>query len=302
MGHYCSNALPNGTTAAGVAAGVAGDVPVADAPLVDAPLVDAGGTCHRPAAGTVRIVSLVPSLTELLFALDLGDRLVGRTAYCVHPRPEVRAVASVGGTKSVHLDRLQRLAPTHAIVNVDETPRALAEALAALGVSVVVTHPITVDDNLALFRLLGGIFGRRAAAERLCGELAAARAALRAGLGDCPPRPVLYLIWNNPWMTVSRATYIAHVLAEARLVTVPAAAAVRYPVVTLDDDSLAAAERVLFASEPFPFRERHLAAFRRAFPAHGHKARLIDGQMISWYGSRAIAAMDYLRRFVTAEA
>lgn len=264
--------------------------------------IDAAGVHHPPAAGPARIVSLVPSLTELLFALDLGDHVVGRTAYCVRPEGRVRRVTSVGGTKTVHLDRIQRLEPTHVIVNVDETPRALAETLAEQGCRVIVTHPITVDDNLALYRLLGGIFGRAARAERLCEAFAAARARLRARVAGRPPLPVLYLIWNKPWMTVSRQTYIAHCLAEAGLETVPAKAAARYPALTLDEAILADVARVLFASEPFPFREGHLAAFARTFPAHRDKARLIDGQMVSWYGARAIEAFDYLERFVSAEA
>ncbi len=267
----------------------------------DASLTDAAGIAHRRAEGPARIVSLVPSLTELLFALDLGDRMVGRTAYCVQPKGRVRAVPSIGGTKTVHLDRLRRLEPTHIIVNIDETPQALAETLADLGYVVIVTHPVTVDDNLALYRLCGGIFRREAAAERLCGEFEAARAVLRARAGGMPPRTALYLIWKNPWMTVSRATYIAHMLGEAGFVTWPAEAETRYPAITLNEDTLCEISTVLFATEPFPFQHRHLAAFGQAFPQHRDKARLIDGQMVSWYGSRAIQAFAYLDGFVAGE-
>lgn len=96
-------------------------------------------------------------------------------------------------------------------------------------------------------------------------------------------------------MTVSRDTYIARMLAEVRWETVPAAASVRYPEVALDEETLAGCDLVLFASEPFPFKERHIDAFRAAWPAHAAKAHAIDGQMVSWYGSRAIAGLDYLR-------
>lgn len=260
--------------------------------------LDAAGICHPAAAAPARIVSLVPSLTELLFDLDLGDQVVGRTAYCVRPEGRVRRVRSVGGTKTVHLERIAGLAPTHVIVNVDETPRAVAEALADRGIRVIVTHPVTVDDNLALYRLLGGIFGRTGRAEALGRAFTAARARLRARVGERPPRPVLYLIWNTPAMTVSRETYISSCLAEAGLATEPAVADARYPEVVLDDALLDRLGLVLFASEPFPFRDRHLAAFASAFPAHRDKARLIDGQMVSWYGSRAIAAFGYLERLV----
>ena len=135
------------------------------------PLVDAAGVVHAPAESRPRIVSLVPSLTELLFDLDLADCLVGRTHFCVHPKGRVEAIPSVGGTKKIRRDRLRTLAPTHVLVNVDETPRALATSIAAEGIRVVVTHPNRPEDNPPLYRLIGGIFRRIEAAESLCERL-----------------------------------------------------------------------------------------------------------------------------------
>ena len=88
-------------------------------------LTDAVGTCHTPASGDARIVSLVPSLTELLFDMDLGAQLVGRTHYCVHPKKELERVPSVGGTKKINMTRLSDLAPTHVIVNIDENTKEM---------------------------------------------------------------------------------------------------------------------------------------------------------------------------------
>ena len=106
-----------------------------------APLIDAAGVRHRPAAtGAARIVSLVPSLTELLFDLGLGDQVVGRTVFCVHPQGRVKAARSVGGTKTANSRKLHELKPTHVLVNIDETPRALAQELAAAGYTIIVTH------------------------------------------------------------------------------------------------------------------------------------------------------------------
>jgi len=258
-------------------------------------LRDAAGCCHAPARGPVRIVSLVPSLTELLFDLDLGDAVVGRTAYCVHPRGPLKAVRSVGGTKTIDIARLDALGPTHVVVNIDETPRDLASALAARGYSLIVTHPTQLDDNLALFRLFGGIFGREAAAERLAARFTAARDTLAAAAALFPPRRVLYLIWKGPWMTAGRDTYISRVLAAIRWHTHPGVAEPRYPVIDLTPELLGDVDLVLFASEPFPFKARHIEAFATAFPEHAAKALAVDGQMISWYGSRAISALDYLK-------
>jgi ABC-type Fe3+-hydroxamate transport system substrate-binding protein len=242
-------------------------------------------------------VSLVPSITELLFDLGLGDSVVGRTAFCVHPEGQVRRARSVGGTKEVNFDKLRRLDPTHVIVNIDETPRSLAEDLAGLGCDVVVTHPIEVLDNVALFRLMGGLFGRWDEAEGLCSRFLSTYETLEEEARILPEQAVLYLIWKDPWMTVSPETYISRMLALVHWRTVPpVGASVRYPTVDLEEELLAGCDRVLFGSEPFPFQERHLADFRRAFPAHACKAAMIDAQMVSWYGSRAIAGLHYLRR------
>jgi ABC-type Fe3+-hydroxamate transport system substrate-binding protein len=259
---------------------------------------DAAGVRHPPAGADARIVSLVPSLTELLFDLGLAAQVVGRTAFCVHPRELVRGVRSVGGTKTINFDKLRRLEPTHVLVNVDETPRALADQLRTLGCTVVVTHPIKVRDNLALYRLIGGLFGRSERAEELCRDFETAFARLREAASGAPRQRVLYLIWKSPWMTVGRETYISRMLALIRWHTWPQAAADRYPQVTLDPTTLAEVDRVLFASEPFPFTESHLQEFRDAFPEHRAKARTIDGEMVSWYGSRAVAGLAYLASLI----
>jgi ABC-type Fe3+-hydroxamate transport system substrate-binding protein len=262
------------------------------------PLIDAMGNEHRPtSAEAARIVSLVPSLTELLFDLGLGDKVVGRTAFCVHPADRVKSVRSVGGTKSIHMDRLLGLRPTHVLVNVDETPRAMAEELAATGCTVVVTHPIKVRDNLALYSLVGGLFGKREEAESLCRRFEGAYDAALSVAERLPERRVLYLIWRDPWMTVARDTYIARMLALVGLHTLPATSDRRYPSVELTQDLLEQLDLVLFSTEPFPFKDRHLAGFRASHPAHAGKAAIIDGQMVSWYGSRAVQGLGYLAAF-----
>ena len=186
-------------------------------------------------------------------------------------------------------------------MNVDETPRALAQELTAEGYTVVVTHPIDVADNLPLYRLIGGLFGRARAAEELCRRFEDAQAALQQARATRPAQRVLYLIWKDPWMTVARDTYVSRMLAQAGMLTLPDVAEARYPVVALGETLLAACDRVLFATEPFPFQERHLDQFRARRPAHADKARLIDGEMVSWYGSRAIAGLAYLAEFIAAD-
>jgi ABC-type Fe3+-hydroxamate transport system substrate-binding protein len=252
-------------------------------------LVDAVGTEHAVAGSDARIVSLVPSVTELLCDLGLASQLVGRTGFCIHPRDVVRSIPKVGGTKDVKIDRIRELAPTHVVVNIDENTKETVEELAPFVPSVVVTHPLAPEDNVDLYRLLGGIFDRPTETKRLCDEFAAAYDALTSGA--YPSTSVLYLIWRDPWMTVSRDTYISRTLALVGWETFPADTDERYPAVDLS--ALPSdVERVLLSSEPFRFREKHLAEVEELVP--GARVTLIDGEMTSWYGSRAIEGLRYL--------
>lgn len=266
----------------------------------DADLIDAAGTRHAPAGDEARIVSLVPSITELLFDLGLGANLVGRTAFCVHPADQIEAVTSVGGTKKIDRERLRALRPSHVVVNVDETPRRLALDIAASGCALVVTHPIEVRDNLALYRLMGGLFGRREAAAELCARFDAAYAETAAAATGWRRRQVLYLIWKEPWMTVSRDTYVSRLLELVNWRTVADDPETRYPTLVEAAGLPAGTDLVLFASEPFPFQETDFDAFATAFPGTAPYLA-VDGQMLSWYGSRAIAALAYLRRLAARQ-
>ncbi len=276
-------------------------------------LRDALGILHAPAQGAPRIVSLVPSLTELLCDLGLSENIVGRSGFCIHPRATVKRIPKMGGTKDADIEKIRAAAPTHLVVNVDENRREQVEALARFVPHVVVTHPLAPDDNLALFSLFGGIFRREAEAERLASDFHAARAELRRAAEHLPRQRVLYLIWKDPWMTVSRDTYISAMLAMAGWDTLPEACAARYPEVdavsrgltfssgiTPASRALASSEtpgrfpdRVLLSTEPYRFSEKHLAAAAARF---GAPAQLIDGEMVSWYGSRAAAGLRYLAR------
>lgn len=262
-------------------------------------LTDALGVHHAPAETPVRIVSLVPSITELLFALGLEEQIVGRTHYCIHPAPAVAALPSVGGTKKIKYSRLRALQPTHVIVNIDENPRELAERLNADGLQVIVTHPQAPEDNVPLYRLLGGIFSRAAEAETLVAEFEQALAELRRF--DWPRRRVLYLIWRKPWMGVSRDTYIARTLALVGWDTLPVESELRYPVLEMNRTLLDAADLILFSSEPYRFLPEDLETFARACDCPLDKLRLIDGEMTSWYGSRAIQGLRYLAHFARAK-
>lgn len=262
---------------------------------------DAIGQVHARAGDDARIVSLVPSITELLFALGLGERVVGRTGFCVHPREAVRAVPKLGGTKDVDLDGLRALAPSHVVVNIDENERATFEALREFVPHVVVTHPNAPEDNLALYRLVGWIFDREREAAQLGERFHAAAERLAAVADELPSRRVLYLIWRQPWMTISDDTYIARMLELVRWQVVRPGDDARYPEVTAAELTSLEPDLVLLSSEPYPFRDKHVAELEAACAAPG-RVHLVDGEMLSWYGSRAVAGLDYLAHTAPALA
>ena len=251
-----------------------------------------------------RIASLVPSVTELLVALGLAPWLVARTGFCIHPREVLDAVPKVGGTKDVHLDKLERLAPTHVVVNVDENERDTVEALRRFVPQVIVTHPCAPQDNFALYVQMADVFGElpgvreRAAAlaQRLQEQLALTAAQA------WPRRHVLYCIWREPWMTVARDTYISRMLALVNWQTLPAVAggphgAARYPAFDADAPWLREVDEVLLSSEPYRFGEAHVDEVRRWLGAAGWRGgvRLVDGELLSWYGPRAADGIAYLQ-------
>lgn len=255
-------------------------------------LVDAAGQRHGPWAGPARIVSLVPSLTELVCELGLADQLVGRTGFCIHPRTTLKSIPKVGGTKDVNLARLRELAPTHVIVNIDENRKDCVEEIARFVPNVIVTHPCRPEDNLPLYRLFGAVFGCEDQAAMLAAELTEAIALAQAAGRDLPREKVLYLIWREPWMTVAPDTYISASLGLVGWDSWPALGdGVRYPAFEWNAPWLAEVDRVLLSSEPYRFLERHVA---EVAALSGRPARLIDGEMTSWYGSRAAAGLRYL--------
>lgn len=253
----------------------------------------------------IRIASLVPSLTELVVELGLQSHLVARTGFCIHPAPLLREVPKVGGTKDVNLAKLRQLAPTHVLLNVDENRGDLVPALQAMGAEVVVTHPNGPEDNHALIDQLVQAFGHLpGVAERavrlqqaLGDELVHSRAFVSS------PQCVLYLIWHGPWMTVARDTYISRMLATVGWRTCPALeggahGAARYPVVRGDEPWLASVQRVLLSSEPFRFDDAHLREAQALCPQA--IVQRVDGELVSWYGPRAVPGLRYLRELAAA--
>ena len=232
--------------------------------------------------------------------------LVGRTGFCIHPAMLVGHVPKVGGTKDVNLARIQALAPTHVIVNVDENELPTVNALRAFVPHVIVTHPTTPQDNLALIDQLLQLVSSFAINSEAINAIFIRANALKEQINldllrllahSHEPQRVLYLIWRDPWMTVAQDTYISRMLDLIGWQTWPETeggetGAARYPVLEGNEPWLRGVQRVLLSSEPYRFGEQHLQEVQIWLPQA--KVQLVDGEMLSWYGSRSVSGLAYL--------
>lgn len=238
---------------------------------------------RRPA----RLVSLVPSLTELLFALGAGASVVGVTRFCRRPAA-TRTIQRVGGTKNPDLALIRALAPDLVIANAEENRREDVEALAAAGICVYVTFPKSVAAAIGLARRLADALEVSEAGATVAGRLEAAQTAVAASRsGICPL--VFCPIWKRPWMSFNEDTFAHDMLAVAGGDNVCAGEAARYPVVDTQIFGRRRPDIVLLPSEPYRFGKRDLDDVHQLFaslPGAPPVVRFIDGQALTWYGPR----------------
>jgi len=239
-----------------------------------------------------RIVSLVPSTTESLFELGCADRVVGVSRFCVHPT-EVSEVPRVGGTKDVDIDRVLALEPDVVIGNCEENTREVFDALEA-HVPVYAAFPRTVDEAMDDVGALGRLIGAELAAARWRAEADRARADLKQEIAERGFFRYGYLIWRQPWMTISNDTFIASMLREAGGVNVFGEHASRFPVVEGNELGAAGLDLLFLSSEPFPFREEHAAEIAGVSGLLRGQVRFVDGEYCSWHGVRMREAFEYL--------
>lgn len=255
----------------------------------------------------MRIVSLCPSLTELVFDLGRGDALVGRTKFCVHPADRVASVEPVGGTKNPKVDRIVALAPDLVLLNEEENRREDADALAAAGIPLHVSFPRDAAGTAAMVRDIGAALDARDAAEAIAADIETrsarvrAAAAARAAAG-VPPVRWAYLIWRRPWMAVNGDTFVHALLAQAGGVNVLADRPARYPEVTAAELAAAGPDVVLLSSEPFPFTAAHADELAAETGLPRERFRLADGELLSWHGSRTPAGVDYAAQLLGVTA
>lgn len=231
-----------------------------------------------------RIVSLVPSQTELLSDLGLDEEVVGITKFCIHPAHWQKEKKIAGGTKSFDFTAIETLKPDLIIANKEENYK---EGLAKLGEKypVWVSDIVTLTDAFRMIRSVGEMTGRNEKALQLINEIQSAfqqlikKAALR----------ILYLIWSNPWMAAGKDTFINSMITETGWIN--CVAACRYPSLTPEEIKDLNPDVILLSSEPFPFREKHSDEIKAMCPAS--RILFVDGEMFSWYGSRLLKAPEY---------
>lgn len=237
-----------------------------------------------------RIISLVPSQTELLHDLGLEAETVGITKFCVHPEEWFRSKTRVGGTKQYHFDTIARLQPDLIIGNKEENDEAQIRQLQN-EYPVWMSDIHNLDEALTMIRSIGVLTAREEKAETIAQKIETAFAQLEHEMTRAQPLRATYLIWRKPFMAAGRNTFIDAMLQRLRLQNVFETE--RYPETSLEELKTLAPEVVLLSSEPYPFKEAHIAELKAALP-HA-TVLLVDGELFSWYGSRLLHTPAYFR-------
>jgi ABC-type Fe3+-hydroxamate transport system substrate-binding protein len=251
-----------------------------------------------------RIVSLIPSITEILFAIGAGDRVVGCTIYCTQPPEGVATKTRVGGEKNPNLERIRDLGADLVIANVEENVREHVETLRSWGIPVHVTYPRTVADGIRLVGELGELLEAGPQARELEATLQVRYDEVRAATARRRPWRVFCPIWRKPYMTINADTYIHDMLAVCGGTNVFGRDAKRYPEITLDQMAARDVEVILLPDEPYRFRQVHRADFAPypALPAvRDRRIHLVDGKLLSWYGPRIAEALRVLPPLLGSE-
>ena len=232
----------------------------------------------------VKIVSLVPSITELLFDFGLSETdVIGRTKFCIHPENLVKKVEIIGGTKNLNLEKIKSLKPDLIIANKEENEKGQVEELGK-EFKILLTNVATIEDNYYFLKNLGRLLGKMELAQNY--NLKIYEILEKVKLRN--PLKVAYLIWKNPYMTIGGDTFIHNVLQEIGFENIFAEKK-RYPIISIDD--LQQADLIFLSTEPYPFNKNHLVEMREKFPKK--KIILVDGEAFSWFGTHLAKCENY---------
>lgn len=239
-----------------------------------------------------RIVSLVPSQTELLVDLGLESKIVGITKFCVHPNYLKKEKTIVGGTKQINIDKIKKLTPDIILCNKEENTKEVVEVCEQI-CNTHVSDIYNIEDSLELMHQYGAIFNKKEEASKIITKIQKEVEDFKIFIQNKSVLKVAYFIWKNPWMVAANNTFINYLLALNNFKNVYGSKN-RYPEITLDRSVIKKeVDVVLLSSEPFPFKNSHKKEVQTFYP----NARIIlaDGEMFSWYGSRLTKAFDYFK-------
>jgi ABC-type Fe3+-hydroxamate transport system substrate-binding protein len=243
----------------------------------------------------LKIISLVPSQTELLFDLGLGNRVVGITKFCIHPKEWYDTKARIGGTKTIDFDKIKALKPDLIIANKEENEESQIRYLQE-HYPVWISDIYTLDDALAMIKHIGLLCDVQQKANEMTLEIVAKFHVLQEKMHKNVHKPtqrprIAYLIWRKPYMVAANDTYINDIIHRAGFENI-FADKTRYPEITLNDIAVRQPDYVFLSSEPYPFQEKHFRDFQEAMP--NAIVKIVDGEMFSWYGSRLLKVPSYL--------
>ncbi|QTE23763.1 ABC transporter substrate-binding protein [Polaribacter cellanae] len=236
-----------------------------------------------------RIISLVPSQTELLVDLGLENCIVGVTKFCVHPKNIRKTTTVVGGTKTIHIDKIKALKPDIILCNKEENTKEIVEICQKIAPTHV-SDIYTINDSIEVIKQYGAIFSKQKEAQNLVLKLHAILEDFNQFIKNKPTLKVIYFIWKNPWMIAGNTTFINYLLALNNFKNVYENLP-RYPEITIEN--LKESDLILLSSEPYPFKDKHIVEIKKY--AKNAKIILVDGEYFSWYGSRLLKAFDYFK-------
>jgi len=232
-----------------------------------------------------RIVSIVPSQTELLFDLGLADEIIGITKFCIHPAEKVRYKTKIGGTKQLNIDLIKEIKPDLIIGNKEENERGQIEELMR-HFPVWMSDISNLNDALGMIKSVGDITGKSNEAGTIADKIRQQFNNLSIKQSE---RRAAYFIWRKPYMVAGKGTFIDDMLQKCGLMN--AFDTERYPEITAEQLILAKPDIILLSSEPYPFKEKHITEFQTLCP--NAIVKVVDGEMFSWYGSRLLQAPAY---------
>lgn len=237
-----------------------------------------------------RIISLVPSQTELLWDLDLHNEIVGITKFCIHPQKMFKCKNRVGGTKTIDIDKIRNLKPDLIIGNKEENEHSQIIELQK-EFNVWMSDIYNLNDACKMINDIGELVNKKNESLLISSKIKKSFSQIKKH-----NKSVLYLIWKNPYMAAGKLTFIGDLLNEIGLINCMENSELRYPELTLENIKQLNPAVILLSSEPFPFKEKHIADLQKLIPSA--TIQLVDGELFSWYGSRLLKSAAYFNQLV----